>query len=135
MIGERDEIVLRGVLDAWQQAVDQHRPAQVARLFTEDAVFQGMRPPSVGRAGVEKYYAAQPIGMSVAYRILQARRLADDVVLGWVAADFTYAAGSRAPLSLSLTVVARRYGAMWRIAHYHVSPRLEDEIVVPLTDT
>jgi uncharacterized protein (TIGR02246 family) len=116
---------LREVLDAWQKAIGDHHPASVAQVFTEDAVFQGLRPFTVGRAGVESYYAAQPEGMTVAYRILESRRLGDDAVLGWVAADFdfTRAVPGRAPIALNLTVVARRTADGWRIGHYHVSPR------------
>jgi NAD(P)-dependent dehydrogenase (short-subunit alcohol dehydrogenase family) len=82
--------VLPNLLDAWQQAIDGHHPEQVADLFTEDAVFQGLHPYSIGRAGVQEYYAGQPAGMTVAYRILQTRELTDDVVLGWVEAEFTF---------------------------------------------
>ncbi|WP_249998311.1 SgcJ/EcaC family oxidoreductase [Actinoplanes sp. M2I2] len=120
-----DRAVLRGVLDAWREAVDRHLPDQVADLFAEDAVFQGLHPYSVGRAGVKEYYAGQPMGMTVAYDLLRARRLADDVVLAWVAVEFTFAAGTRAPLPLALTVIARRDRGTWRIAHYHVSPRID----------
>jgi uncharacterized protein (TIGR02246 family) len=114
--------VLPNLLDAWQQAIDGHHPERVADLFTEDAVFQGLHPYSIGRAGVKEYYAAQPAGMTVAYRIRQTRQLADDVVLGWVAADFTFV--DRPPIAVDLTVVARRVDGAWRIAHYHVSPRI-----------
>jgi uncharacterized protein (TIGR02246 family) len=116
-----DEAVLRPVLDAWRQAINAHEPAEVAELFTEDAVFQGLQPYAVGPAAVEKYYAGQPAGMTAGYRVLKATRLGDDVVLGWVAADFTIGAEIR---RVNLTVVVRRTGSGWRIAHYHVSPRL-----------
>ncbi|HEX4092557.1 MAG TPA: nuclear transport factor 2 family protein [Trebonia sp.] len=46
-----DEQVIREVMDRWKAAVDAHEPAQVAACFTEDAIFQGMRPYSVGRPG------------------------------------------------------------------------------------
>ncbi|MEU8819758.1 SgcJ/EcaC family oxidoreductase [Actinoplanes sp. NPDC048796] len=118
------EIALRGLLDAWRDAVDRHLPDRVAALFTDDAVFQGLHPYSVGPAGVREYYAGQPMGMAVTYDVLQDRMLADDVVLGFAAVEFTFAPGSRPPLPLTLTVVARRSGETWRIAHYHVSPRI-----------
>ena len=114
--------VLSNLLDAWQRAIDGHHPEQVAGLFTEDAVFQGLQPYSIGRAGVQEYYAGQPAGMTVAYRILRTSELADDVVLGWVAADFTFV--DRPPIAVNLTIVARRADDAWRIAHYHVSPRI-----------
>ncbi len=118
--------MLGEVLDAWRKAIGDHHPSSVAEVFTEDAIFQGLRPYSVGRTGVESYYAAQPEGMTVAYRILESRRMGDDVVLGWVTADFdfTRAVPGRAPIAVNLTVVVRRTAGGWRIAHYHVSPRL-----------
>ncbi|MFF5075710.1 YybH family protein [Actinoplanes sp. NPDC000266] len=113
--------VLREVLDAWRDAIGRHLPDRVAALFTDDAVFQGLHPYTVGRPGVETYYASQPLGMAVTYDIMQARRLAGDVVLGWVAVEFTFAPGTRPPLPLNLTIVVRRAGESWQIAHYHVS--------------
>jgi ketosteroid isomerase-like protein len=58
------EAVLRGVLDQWKAAVDRHEPQQVASHFTEDAIFQGLHPYSVGRPGIAAYYDSQPIGMT-----------------------------------------------------------------------
>ena len=49
------EEILRGVLDRWKAGVDAHQPQQVASCFTEDAIFQGLRPYSVGRQGVTDY--------------------------------------------------------------------------------
>ncbi|KUL22335.1 SgcJ/EcaC family oxidoreductase [Actinoplanes awajinensis] len=118
-----DEIIVGDLLDSWQQAIGEHDSGRVAALFTEDAVFQGLRPYTIGPAGVADYYAAQPAGMTVAYRVRLARRLADDVVLGWVAADFTFAQPERQPVPVNLTVIARNGDDGWRIAHYHVSPR------------
>ncbi|MCY1138281.1 SgcJ/EcaC family oxidoreductase [Actinoplanes sp. Pm04-4] len=113
--------ILRSLLDEWRQAIGDHRPSDVAALFTEDAVFQGLRPYSVGRDGVEAYYAAQPVGMTVAYEVMETRDLGPDAVLGWVGADFSFT--DREPIGLNLTVVARNTGEGWRFAHYHVSPR------------
>jgi uncharacterized protein (TIGR02246 family) len=131
MTDSPDQAVLRGVLDAWQKAIDEHHPERVAEVFAEDAVFQGLHPYSVGRPGVAAYYAAQPVGMTVTYRILQTHRLAAGVVLGWVAADFRFADESRPPVEVSLTVVAHRTGGAWQIAHYHVSPRIEAVSTLP----
>ncbi len=115
------EPILGNVLDAWQQAIAAHDYEGVAKLFTEDAVFQGLHPFSVGRPGVAAYYASQPLGMTVDYRVLNSRHLADDVALGWVAAEFSFADGSRPPLPVSLTVVVQA----GKIAHYHVSHRID----------
>jgi uncharacterized protein (TIGR02246 family) len=112
--------VLRGVLDEWKAGVDAHEPQKVAAVFTEDAIFQGLHPYSVGREGVAKYYDSQPPGMAVAYRILETRRPAGELVLGYVRADFAFP--DRATLSLNLGVLVARTDAGWRIQHYQVSP-------------
>ncbi|XVV09834.1 SgcJ/EcaC family oxidoreductase [Actinoplanes sp. CA-131856] len=117
-----DEAVLRPLLDSWQRAIAEHDAEGVASLFTEDAVFQGLQPHTVGRPGVERYYAGQPAGLAVDYRLLRTSRLGDDAVLGWAEADFTV--GTEVRALLNLTVVVRRTAEGWRIAHYHVSPRV-----------
>ncbi|MET7710750.1 hypothetical protein [Micromonospora sp. NPDC005413] len=50
-----------------------------ASCFTDDAIFQGLRPYTVGRAGVAAYYAAQPLGLTATYDIRETRRLADEL--------------------------------------------------------
>jgi hypothetical protein len=80
-----DTDALRDALDRWKSGIDAHQPERVSEVFTEDAIFQGLRPYSVGRQGVIDYYASQPVGMTVDYQILQTRRLdADQVLLGVV---------------------------------------------------
>jgi hypothetical protein len=44
-----NEDILRGVLDQWKSAVDAHDPERVAAYFTDDAIFWGLHPYSVGR--------------------------------------------------------------------------------------
>ncbi|MBM9504238.1 SgcJ/EcaC family oxidoreductase [Actinacidiphila acididurans] len=114
------ETILRGVLDRWKAAVDAHEPHGVAAAFTEDAVFQGLHPYSVGRQGVVDYYASQPVGMSAAYRVLESRRLSDDLVLGYLAVDFSFT-DRRPALHVNLGVVLERSEGDWYIAHYQVS--------------
>jgi uncharacterized protein (TIGR02246 family) len=111
--------ILNAVLNGWKSAVDAHDPQRVAEQFTEDAIFQGLRPYSVGRAGVAKYYDSQPPGMTADYRIVETRRLADDVVLGYASVNFGFT--DRPTLSVHLSVVVRRVGDAWLIAHYQVS--------------
>lgn len=113
------ETILRGVLDRWKAAVDKHEPRQVAAQFTEDAIFQGLHPYSVGRPGIAAYYDSQPIGMTAAYRVLETRRPADDLVLGYLGVDFSFT--DRPPLSLNLGVLLRRTEEDWYISHYQVS--------------
>jgi uncharacterized protein (TIGR02246 family) len=117
-----NEAALRGVLDRWKAAVDAHEPEQVAAQFTEDAIFQGLHPYSVGRPGVAAYYASQPIGLAAAYQILETRRLTDDLVLGYLSVDFSFT--DRPTLNVKLGVLVQRVQGTWYISHYQVS-RLE----------
>jgi len=111
--------ILRGVLDQWRLAVDAHDPDRVASYFTDDVIFQGLHPYSVGPKGVAEYYATQPIGMTAAYTIQETRRLADDLVLGYLSVDFAFT--DRPVLTVCLSVIARRTGEGWLISHYQVS--------------
>ncbi|MBQ0995208.1 SgcJ/EcaC family oxidoreductase [Streptomyces sp. RK62] len=114
-----DETVLHDVLERWRTAVDAHRPQDVAAVFTEDAIFQGLHPYGVGRDAVTAYYASQPLGMRAAYRILETRRFADDLVLGYLDVEFTFT--DRDPVAVKLAVLARRQDDGWYLAHYQVS--------------
>ena len=116
----RDTEVLRDVLDQWKAGVDAHEPQKVAAVFTRDAIFQGLRPYSVGRAGVAAYYDSQPLGMTVNYRILETRSPTAELVLGYVRADFAFP--DRATISLNLGVLVRQTDAGWRILHYQAAP-------------
>ncbi|MEU9128399.1 nuclear transport factor 2 family protein [Kitasatospora sp. NPDC048540] len=115
----QDEAVARSVLDPWKAAVDAHEPRQVAALFTEDAIFQGLHPYSVGRQGVADYYDSQPLGMTADYRILETRRLAEDLVLAYLVVDFSFV--DRPTLTVHLSVLVRQDGDGWLIGHYQVS--------------
>jgi hypothetical protein len=109
--------VLEEVLGRWQKAIAEHRPGDVAALFAEDAVFQGLHPFSVGRRGVADYYDSQPLGMTVTYRTVRERAIGPATV-GWIQAEFAFT--DRAPLPVNLTVVLDGR----QIAHYHVSPAI-----------
>ena len=119
-----DDDVLRGVLDQWKAGIIAHEPQRVAEVFAKDAIFQGLRPYSVGRPGVADYYASQPRGMAVSYRILESRRPAPGVVVGYVSADFTFP--DRPAMSLYIGVLAERGDDGWRIGHYQAS-RLDND--------
>jgi len=118
----QDTEILQGVLDRWQAGVDAHEPQKVAGVFTEDAIFQGLRPYSVGREGVAEYYDSQPLGMTVSYEILETRRPTPELVVGYVRADFAFP--DRATVSLNLGVVVTHSDAGWRILQYQVSPQV-----------
>jgi uncharacterized protein (TIGR02246 family) len=111
--------LLDAVLARWKAAVDAHQPAHVAELFTTDAIFQGLHPYTVGRAGVADYYATLPTGMTAAYTLLETRTLANGVVLGYLTVDFGFT--DRATLTVYLSVIIRREADGWRISHYQVS--------------
>ena len=73
-------------------------PERVASYFTEDTIFKGPHPYSVGRQGIADYYGSQPLGMTATYKILETRRLASDLVLGY----------------LSTAWIARQWPSTWR---------------------
>jgi|SRR4030081_513067 uncharacterized protein (TIGR02246 family) len=113
------EAILHGVLDRWKAGVDNHEPDRVASLFTEDAIFQGLHPYSVGRQGVADYYESQPAGLSAAYHVLESRRLSEDIVLGYLTVDFSFT--DRPTISVNLLVLLKRSEGDWLISHYQVS--------------
>jgi ketosteroid isomerase-like protein len=111
--------ILREVLDQWKSAVDAHDSTRVATYFTDDAIFQGLHPYTVGPAGVAGYYDSQPIGMTARYTVRETRRLAADLVLGYLTVDFAFT--DRPTLTVYLSVIVRQDGDAWRISHYQVS--------------
>ncbi|MDH6140117.1 uncharacterized protein (TIGR02246 family) [Kitasatospora sp. GP30] len=114
-----DEKILRGVLDEWKAAVDAHEPERVASYFTDDAIFQGLHPYSVGRQGIADYYDSQPLGMTADYQVLETRQLADGLVLGYMSVDFSFA--DRPTLTVYLSLVVNQAADGWYIRHYQVS--------------
>jgi hypothetical protein len=113
------EAILRGVLDEWQAGVDAHDPERVATIFTDDAIFQGLHPYTVGPPGVADYYAAQPLGMRATYRVLETRRPADELILGYLSVDFAFT--DRPTLTVNLSVLIQPTPDGARISHYQVS--------------
>jgi uncharacterized protein (TIGR02246 family) len=114
-----NEGILRGALDRWKAAVDAHDPERVASYFTEDAIFQGLHPYSVGRQGIADYYGSLPLGMTATYQILETRRLATDLVLGYLSVDFSFV--DRPTLTVYLGVMVTGTAEDWSISHYQVS--------------
>jgi uncharacterized protein (TIGR02246 family) len=117
--GTDDGQIVREVMDRWKAGIDAHEPQRVAAQFSEDAVFQGLRPYSVGPQGVTAYYAAQPVGMTVTYRILETRRVASDAVLGYLVADFAFRDSPTLVVNLGVLVTHGDDG--WRIGYYQAS--------------
>jgi uncharacterized protein (TIGR02246 family) len=114
------ESAVADVLGRWKVAIEARRPDEVAALFTEDAIFQGLRPYVVGRAGIADYYAGQPVGLVPNHRVLETRQLAPGVVFGYAAVDFTFT--DRASVPVLLGVLLTDVDGRWLIAHYQVSP-------------
>jgi uncharacterized protein (TIGR02246 family) len=114
-----DTDALRDALDRWKAGIDAQEPERVADVFGGDAIFQGLRPYSVGRQGVIDYYASQSPGMTVDYQILQTRQLAPDQVLGYVHADFAFP--DRPTVSVFIGVVIKHNEDGWSIVYYQAS--------------
>jgi uncharacterized protein (TIGR02246 family) len=114
----QDIEVLRGVLEQWKAGIDAHDPQAVAAVFTEDTIFQGLRPYSVGRGGVAEYYDSQPLGMTVTYRVLETRRPTEELVLGYVRADFAFPDRPTVSVNIGVTVTDDND---WKILHYQAS--------------
>jgi uncharacterized protein (TIGR02246 family) len=113
------EQIVATVMDEWQAGIDTGDSGRVAAVFTEDAVFQGLRPYGVGRQAVSDYYDSQPTGMTVNYRIVESRRPADEVAFGYLAATFGYP--DRPAVELAVGVVLTRLGGRWQVAQYQAS--------------
>ena len=107
------------VLDRWKAGIDAHDPHRIAEVFTEDAIFQGLQPYSVGPPRRGRVLLSQPSGMTVTYRLLETRRPATDLVLGYAKADFAFP--DRAGVDVYLGVLLERGEDGWRIGHYQVS--------------
>jgi hypothetical protein len=114
-----NETILRTVLDDWKAAFDAHNAQQAAALFTDDAIFQGLHPYTVGPQGVADYYASLPLGMTATYRILETRRPADNLILGYLSVDFTFI--DRPTLTVNLCVLIQPVPGGAKISHYQVS--------------
>ncbi len=114
-----EQDLVRSVLNTWKAAVDARQPQQVATVFTDDAIFQGIHPYTVGRQGIADYFAELPVGMTADYTVLETRRLHDDLVLAYLAVDFSFT--DRPTLPVYLGVIIKRQRDAWKIAHYQVS--------------
>ena len=66
--------------------------------------------------------------MTAEYAVLQTRRLADDVVLGYLSVDFGFT--DRPTLNVYLSLILRRTSDTWLISHYR-SPDSATPIATP----
>ncbi|MGF6885230.1 hypothetical protein ABIA39_003196 [Nocardia sp. GAS34] len=118
-IAPETDSILRTVLDEWKSAVDDHDSSRVAATFTEDAIFQGLHPYTVGRAGIAAYYQSQPEGLKADYRILESRRQADNLIYAYLAVVFSFA--DRPALDVNLGITLGHLDTGWYITTYQVS--------------
>ena len=118
MTTEREGIV-RDVMDRWKAALDAHEPHKLATYFTDDAIFQGLHPYTVGRAGIIEYYDSQPVGLAAEYKVLETRQVADDTVLAYLGVDFSFT--DRPMLHVLLGVLLQDTADGWLIRHSQVS--------------
>jgi len=110
---------VRTLLDAWAAGIAERRPADVASLFTEDALFQGFDPePGSGREYIAGYYAKQPVGLAADYELLSVREPAPGALVAYARVMFARPEGD---VPVYLTVVAQRGRTGWALSHYHVS--------------
>jgi hypothetical protein len=65
------------------------------------------------------YYDPDPL-IGVEYEIIDARRSADNVIVGYAAAHFAFP-GDAPTVHRHVTMVLERTGDQWLIGHYHVS--------------
>ena len=113
------EDLLRTMLDAWAAGIAERRSADVAALFTEDALFQGFDPePGYGREYITGYYAKQPVGLTADYELLSAREVSGDAIAGYARVLFARPDGA---VTVYLSVIAERGEMGWLLSHYHVS--------------
>jgi hypothetical protein len=110
---------LEDTLLRWKTAVDARRTADVAALFTADAIFQGLHPYGVGPADDAEYYESQPLGMVAHYEIVETRVPADDLILGYMRVEFTFP--DREPANVYLSLLLKQVDSEWRISLYQVS--------------
>ncbi|SDH36624.1 YybH family protein [Nonomuraea jiangxiensis] len=121
MAGEKsNEEIFTSVLDIWKHGIDVHDTTEIGSTFAEDAIFQGGHPdPSRGRDAVVAYYDPEPL-TGVEYEIIDARRSADNVIVGYATAHFEFP-GDTPTVHRHVTMVLERTGEQWLIGHYHVS--------------
>ncbi|WP_052424076.1 YybH family protein [Nonomuraea candida] len=120
MTGTGAADVLAALLHDWQQAFNAHRPAEIAALFSQDALFQGISPRlGHGPQDVLDYYAAVAPGTTAQVTVVSAGRLSQDTVHGFAQVTFTAPTGDLHPVRLS--VVAKQADGGWLIHQYHAS--------------
>ncbi|WKG03929.1 nuclear transport factor 2 family protein [Mycolicibacterium sp. HK-90] len=120
--GEHEDpvAIVNDLMHQWKAGVDSHEPVLVAALFTEDALFQGLRPDPVhGTAAIVNYYAGQPRDLRAEFELLTCRRHSPGMIVAYLSVDFHTGDHNVRPTHLTVVLVNEPSG--WHIAHYHVS--------------
>ncbi|MEO3884465.1 SgcJ/EcaC family oxidoreductase [Nonomuraea sp. B5E05] len=114
--------VLTGLLHRWQRAFNEHKPAEIASLFSRDALFQGISPRlRRGPQEISEYYGRVTRGTTAQAKVLSAARLSQAVVHGFAEVTFTAPNGDIHLICLS--VVAGQADGTWLIHQYHAATR------------
>ncbi|WP_328290871.1 SDR family NAD(P)-dependent oxidoreductase [Nocardia aurantiaca] len=120
-VQERASGVVAEVLNAWETAFNDRRTTDIASLFTEDALFQGVDPDlRVGPAEISAYYDNVADGTTVTAKVRHAVRLGEETVSAFAEAEFTSPTGE--PRQLCLSLVIQHVEDDWRIRQYHAAP-------------
>jgi uncharacterized protein (TIGR02246 family) len=115
--------VIAKLLSIWQQAFNDHRPAEIAALFTDDAQFQGISPRlRIGPEEITEYYANVADGARATVKMLHGNALNEGIVAGFADVTFTALTGECFPIRLSVVAQHSAEGA-WLIRQYHAAPR------------
>src|SRR4051794_12104520 len=69
------------------------------------------RAHCVRHKGIAESCNSQLLGITVAYRVLETRRFADDLLLGYLGVDFTFT--DRPPLDVELAALVKRAEDDW----------------------
>lgn len=122
MTGTGATDVLTRLLHDWQQAFNAHRPAEIAALFSQDALFQGISPQlGHGPQEIFDYYARVVRGTTAQVKVVSGGQLSQETVHGFAEVTFTAPTGDVHLICLS--IVAKRAGGIWLIHQYHASTR------------
>jgi len=122
MTGTGATDVLTRLLHDWQQAFNAHRPAEIAALFSQDALFQGISPRlGHGPQEIFDYYARVAHGTTTQVKVVSGGELSQETVHGFAEVTFTGPTGDVHLICLS--IVAKRAGGIWLIHQYHASTR------------
>ncbi|RBQ21061.1 hypothetical protein DP939_08395 [Spongiactinospora rosea] len=116
---------IAGLMERWRSAFNARRTSDLAALFTEDALFQGISPRLLfGRAEISEYYNNVAEGTKAHLEVLRTKPLHDGIAAGFANVTFTAPTGNT--VSVRLSIVAQRVGDIWLIRQYHAAGPVRD---------